>query len=127
LNVSLDHRGANLGDLMSGTVPSLDVRRAYVDVTSTDVPGIVPPLYRPTTPVPALPLFTNLAEPLPNVSAVLTGSLDGLPTATLDPAEKATYSGGKISISPVSRPTHLAAAGADLSLAVWSRSEPSLA
>jgi hypothetical protein len=49
-----------------------------------------------------------------------------LPTATLDPAEKATYSGGKITVSPVSRPVHLAAAGADLSFAVWQRTEPPL-
>jgi hypothetical protein len=123
INAALDGRSQRLSDLMDGTASSFDMRRAFVDVTTADVPGLMPPQYVAVRPIPSLPLF-GLAEPLDNVSSVLAGSLDALPTAILDPAEKAVIGGGKISVSPKSRPVHLAAAGADLSTAVWARTEP---
>jgi hypothetical protein len=125
LSVALDQRHVDLVELMDGRQATLDRRRAFVDVTTADVPGIVPPAYRPVSPIPALPLFA-LAEPLPETNVVLAGSLEAVPTATLDPAEKAAYGGGKITVSPVNHPVHVAAAGADLSLAIWKRSEPPL-
>jgi hypothetical protein len=122
----LDGKGHTLGELMDGKVAELDVRRAVVDVTSTQVPGLLPPHYVPTAPIPALPLF-GLAEPLPDVASVLTGSLETLPTAVLDPVEKADLGGTVVlGVSPVTRPVHFAAQGSDLSVAIWNRTEPAL-
>jgi hypothetical protein len=96
-------------------------------VIRADVPGILPPTYVAPTPVPALALFAMLGEPLPNTGSVLTGTVDTLPDAVLDPAEKSDLGGThQLSISAHSYGVHLAACGADVSQAAWQRTEPPL-
>jgi hypothetical protein len=124
LNVHLDRTGGSSG--LGAVLTADEVRRALVDVKTSDVGGILPHRQIVPPPVPRRPLFAA-AQVLEASGPVTAPAITALPGAVADPAEKSDITTGSavFPIPAAAVTTHTVAAPlGDLSAAVLNRSAP---
>jgi HK97 family phage major capsid protein len=127
--VSIDDSDAIQEAILRYEVAVNERRRAYVDVTTADVPGIVPPVWITTiadtilTTRPFIEAFSTL--PLPNTGMTLNyPKIATRPLVGKQTTEKTDIASRKTTITQASSPVTTYGGGEDVSIQVLQRTDP---